>query len=1113
MGVFARGRQVVCAWVAIALFAQLATAADPDEEGSAEPEAVEEASALTPREQARQIRDLIRGRLAPSVRVESLFKVDLRDSESEAQLIAFLENVANRSPSVTPKTEPPPEQAESDDLWRARAEFFSLPANRRLRILEAHQRKRSDSAAQTETLANRRKSLEEAQARIAAWKSAIAEDPGEDFDSLATVDLLSWAPVTDDGEREVFLRPDTTEAEMEKLDGAAVAANTRSAQLELYRLQRQFIERKAEDSEGKKSADPEAPAAEVTPTGPGDLAAVTAEKERALKAAQAAETADLRIVESERARLLGVKESIAEVGSKMEKTRAGIDAIGNSELEWSQRAQELEALSVLDGDKSPQADKLYDELVGEVSEVRRRLDGALAIGRKSSLPDFTTGQEQRPLPKREGFEEVRKLRAEVSGEIKAIKGRHEELERAEVDVLRDAMVGMNRSRLRFMEMLSPSKRSRLQGFAATGMDQAFREIEQIRLEVRYHLLGLPRFLKAKKDELMRSPFPVLGSLLRFILLILAFRWWRKRADSVIDSFRAPWLETEPPTFVSNTMSVGLWYLKQVRKPLEWLVFFSVLVGTIEELAAAKEIQYVRIIIQWTLLGGFVMRLVNAMATRTRKAADTDALRFRSFRLVGVTVVFLWMILALTEEAVGHGTLHNWVWTLCKVLVLPVLLLLVVWWRKEIVARAKSDTEPNSLVRWVASNPRGFKGLAAAGVEGGYFLLEGFYKYVWRQASTLAVTRKLLAYLFRKEVEKQAIEAAEDERFTRLEGELYEKFGPEESAEQIVDSHMGKEVERLRELVRADNNVVVAVVGEWGQGKSTVISRAIEGLEPGEVCRVTAQPGGFDFLLGQLAEALGLSKQAKEKEVLAQIAETPPKLICIDDAHRLVRPLIGGLTDMDRLIGFARQVGGITDWVIAVGRPSWHYLQRARGDRAVFDEVIDLKPWSEEELRELVANRCAAVGVDPSFEELTVPRQVEASELSDEERNRRDYFRILWDYSDGNPSVALHFWRESLCVREGDPRVLVRLFQSPPADSLDLLPMTLYFVIRAIVQLELAREKDIVRCTDLRSAEVADALRFARSRGYIEQNKDRVQIALPWFRALTRVLARHHLLAS
>lgn len=93
--------------------------------------------------------------------------------------------------------------------------------------------------------------------------------------------------------------------------------------------------------------------------------------------------------------------------------------------------------------------------------------------------------------------------------------------------------------------------------------------------------------------------------------------------------------------------------------------------------------------------------------------------------------------------------------------------------------------------------------------------------------------------------------------------------------------------------------------------------------------------------------------------------------------------------------------------------------------------------------------------------------------------------------------------------------MVRLFAEPPAAELDDVGPTMHFVLRAVVQLEVARPDDLVACTQLPADDVADALRFASARGWIARvvgSDERYRVTWHWYRAITDMLRRQHLLA-
>jgi hypothetical protein len=65
------------------------------------------------------------------------------------------------------------------------------------------------------------------------------------------------------------------------------------------------------------------------------------------------------------------------------------------------------------------------------------------------------------------------------------------------------------------------------------------------------------------------------------------------------------------------------------------------------------------------------------------------------------------------------------------------------------------------------------------------------------------------------------------------------------------------------------------------------------------------------------------------------------------------------------------------------------------------------------------------------------------------RTSERYRRLLWDYADGNPRIALHFWLRSLAP-DGPQHVRLRLFAAPSADDLEGLQEEARFVLGAVV---------------------------------------------------------------
>ncbi|MGO1191690.1 MAG: ATP-binding protein, partial [Vibrio casei] len=198
----------------------------------------------------------------------------------------------------------------------------------------------------------------------------------------------------------------------------------------------------------------------------------------------------------------------------------------------------------------------------------------------------------------------------------------------------------------------------------------------------------------------------------------------------------------------------------------------------------------------------------------------------------------------------------------------------------------------------------------------------------------------------------------------------------------------------------------------------------------------------------------------------------------------------------------------------IEKSSWRFVDRARGERLLFDLVTFMPRWSEAQISELLNSRLNQNVDNPvSFDDLSLPKQWDQDDVSEEERAQRGFYRILWHYADGNPTVALRFFRLSLRRDQKTEKVVVRLFQAPQADELEKMPKPMLAILRSIVQLEMSTPEDLSECTQLTIPEVIGTLRYFESRGYIEWTGDKARISEHWYRFITNALHRQHLLVK
>jgi hypothetical protein len=118
--------------------------------------------------------------------------------------------------------------------------------------------------------------------------------------------------------------------------------------------------------------------------------------------------------------------------------------------------------------------------------------------------------------------------------------------------------------------------------------------------------------------------------------------------------------------------------------------------------------------------------------------------------------------------------------------------------------------------------------------------------------------------------------------------------------------------------------------------------------------------------------------------------------------------------------------------------------------------------------------------------------------------------LVWDYADGNPRVALHFFRLSLVWSAGR-QVDVRLFPTPSVDALEEFEWRTWLVLACLVQHENLRVSDAVASLRFPQAECARALQLLQQRGFLTCVDGCYRVAPHWARAVHRFLQRKKML--
>jgi hypothetical protein len=335
-------------------------------------------------------------------------------------------------------------------------------------------------------------------------------------------------------------------------------------------------------------------------------------------------------------------------------------------------------------------------------------------------------------------------------------------------------------------------------------------------------MAIPKLWPLLLDQLIATPILVLFQLLQLTLAWILFRWWRQWAPQGLVNLRGRIMRIRPRTQHSLRLARLIWYLQEIRAPLEWMFLLGVFMEVISQPSLVVIEDFFHIVFNALLGAWLAVRLINAIASRgvAGLADDTSGLRLRSLRLVAVWILVLSLGIKLTETYTGEGTIYAMVWTLFKVLSVPVLILLLSWWRLEV--RQSLEKVP-ALPDWVAkiTQNQSFPRRYLSTLLGALYLIHvTLRQFGIRQLSRFVSGREFVVSLISRELYQQQEKKALALNTRPLSNELSDQLLIAEG--QITKRVYARELKRLTDFIGFGDGGMVSIRGERGIGKSLLL---------------------------------------------------------------------------------------------------------------------------------------------------------------------------------------------------------------------------------------------------------------------------------------------------
>lgn len=918
------------------------------------------------------------------------------------------------------------------------------------------------------------------------------------------------------------------QANLKLLEQYEASLNLKIAQLSLTFLKKPLAARTSL-LEAEKQAQAQAKAAEE------------AEKAKLLALEQqskAEEAQRLAILEATKAKDIESK-AIANEKVKAESIQAALaklktdilsraSSIADIRTQKSSRIFEQQELVRKATPNSEEAANLYDKIIIEVEKARNDLAASLDnMQENSQLPEYKPTDFTITNDNAEDIKNLKNTALTIQSTRSEIQNLLDKIKWEEAVYTENYASQLNKSRLVLLAKLPEEKRSTVLGIHAEGRNQFWREVTHITLLTRWTLLSSKPKIHDLL-ELLHSPFAMAALIFKIVILciiIIVSRFisqrgvgWvnllrtyiatsmreptlRKLLLSVFASISTIWNEV---IFLSALQVIPAFFPNDVSNPL-----FATILAILMSIAWYKLV----------MTSSYNIILWLSSTSLGAMPAKRKSKIIKSIYLVGRFTLYLIIYLTISEAILGKGYLYHIATRFGWLGAFPIILTLISWWRTNIIEAYLARKTTGAFADALRKTQTAWYGFFVA------MLAVTFMFIIWlgisaqRFALSFEHTRKALAYLFRRRLEKQAEENVIDIVKMELPEKLKEalKTTPVSNEEFILDRFpkLDDFIQDTEEWFKNNSRIGAwLIVGRIGLGKTSWMNVAAMRINfmPVITIPLSYRLKNSSEVISCIGAAIN-SESKTTDEIIASLLLMPKGMIVIDNLQNMVLRSVGHLEAWDTLCTIIERTGHHIYWLGACTHYSYEFLEWARKSKDVFRNIVNLSKWSESEIRELLEVRTNYSGYRIVYDDLVVHGNDAVNNHTQLISTAQEYARLIWDYSEGCPRVALQCWADSL-LPVSKKTMQVRLFERPDLQLLENLEESQRFILASVLWHENSNIEESSLSLRYTKIKCEDSLRQLNEDNILFKSEDnRYRISTKWLPFVIRYLRRKHLIES